>query len=224
MVSACLVWVGKVDVFNKFKDNRGNFKESLIKDVRGMLSLYEATHMRVHGEDMLDETLKITTTHLESMVINLSPPFATQMKKLVEAYFEEAIWLKEIYIPTMVEYMSNALISYGYPMLSTISFVGMGDIVIKEVLEWVFKEPNVVIAASIINRLMDDIVFNEFEQKRVHVTSGIECYKKHYSVSKQEMHAEFYKQIVDAWKDINKECIRPTKVPITLLTHVVNFA
>ena len=57
------------------------------------------------------------------------------MKKLVEAYFEEAIWLKEKYIPTMEEYMSNALISCGYPMLSTISFVGMGDIVIKEVLE-----------------------------------------------------------------------------------------
>ena len=79
MVSACLVWGGKVDFFNKFKDNKGNFKESLIKDVRGMLSLYEATHMRVHGEDMLDETLKFTTTHLESMVINLSPPFATQV-------------------------------------------------------------------------------------------------------------------------------------------------
>ncbi|KAK7850531.1 (-)-germacrene d synthase [Quercus suber] len=125
-------------------------------------------------------------------------------------------------------------------MLSTISFVGMGDIVIKEVLEWVFKEPKFVIAASIINRLMDDIVSmlevlewvfkepkvviatsimnmpmddivsNEFEQNRVHVTSGIKCYKKHYSVSKQE-------------NDINKECIIPTKVPIPLLIHVVNF-
>ena len=41
MVSACLVWGGKVDVINIFKDNMGNFKEPLIKDVRGMLSLYE---------------------------------------------------------------------------------------------------------------------------------------------------------------------------------------
>ena len=65
MVSACLVWGRKVDVFNKFKDNRVNFKESLIKDVRGMLSLYEATHVRVYGEDMLDETLKFTTIHLK---------------------------------------------------------------------------------------------------------------------------------------------------------------
>ncbi|KAK7852744.1 putative terpene synthase 2 [Quercus suber] len=121
------------------------------------------------------------------------------MKKLVKAYFEEAIWLKEKYIPTMEEYMSNAPISCGYPMLSTKSFVGMGDIVTKEVLEWVFKELKIVIVASIINKLMDDVVSNE-----------------------QEVHAEFQKQIVNAWKDINKECI--TKVPVPLHTHVVNFA
>ena len=38
------------------------------------------------------------------------------------------------------------------------------------------------------------------------------------------MHTEFHKQIVNTWKDINKECITPTKVPVPLLTHVVNFA
>ena len=81
------------------------------------------------------------------------------MKKLVEAYFEEAIWLKEKYIPTMEEYMSNALIPCGYPMLSTISFVGMGDIVTKC---WSgSSRPKIVIAISIINRLIDDIVSNE---------------------------------------------------------------
>ena len=67
------------------------------------------------------------------------------MKKLVQAYFEEAVWLKEKYIPTMEEYMSNALIFYCYPMLSTKSFVGMGDIVTKEMLEWVFKEPRLLL-------------------------------------------------------------------------------
>ena len=79
MAHACLMLGGKVDIFNKFKDNMGNFKESLINDVKGMLSFYEATHMRVHGEDILDEALKFTTTHLESMVINFSPPLAAQV-------------------------------------------------------------------------------------------------------------------------------------------------
>ena len=47
---------------------------------------------------------------------------------------------------------------------------------------------------------------------------------KQYGVSKQEVHDEFQKQIVNAWKDINKECIRPTEVPEPLLTRVVNLA
>ena len=83
------------------------------------------------------------------------------MTKLVQAHFEEAVWLKEKYIPTMEEYMSNALISCAYPMLSTISFIVMGDIATKEALEWVIKEPKIVRAASIICRLMDDVVSHE---------------------------------------------------------------
>ena len=74
-----LVLGGKVDIFNKFKDNMGNFKESLANDVKGMLSFYEGTHIRVHGEDILDEALKFTTTHLESMAINFSHPLAPQV-------------------------------------------------------------------------------------------------------------------------------------------------
>ena len=44
-----------------------------------MLHLYEATHMRVHGEDILDEALKFTTTYLKSVVTNLNPTLATQV-------------------------------------------------------------------------------------------------------------------------------------------------
>ncbi|KAM7468986.1 hypothetical protein LguiA_007169 [Lonicera macranthoides] len=60
------------DVFNKFKDEEGRFKESLIEDTRGLLSLYEAAHMRVHKEDVLDEALEFTTTHLEQVMLKNS--------------------------------------------------------------------------------------------------------------------------------------------------------
>ncbi|XP_059444211.1 (-)-germacrene D synthase-like [Corylus avellana] len=67
------------DTFTKFKDSKGNFKKSLINDVQGMLSLYEATHLRVHGEDILDEALVFTATHLESVATHLSPLLASQV-------------------------------------------------------------------------------------------------------------------------------------------------
>ncbi|XP_059665358.1 valerianol synthase TPS1A-like [Cornus florida] len=67
------------DIFNKFKDSNGEFKENLTSDVMGMLNLYEAAHLRIHGEDILDEALAFTITHLESMVTHLSPFLAKQV-------------------------------------------------------------------------------------------------------------------------------------------------
>ncbi|KAF8043555.1 hypothetical protein BT93_A1773 [Corymbia citriodora subsp. variegata] len=53
------------EVFNKFKDGEGNFKESLITDARGLLNLYEACHLRCHGDAILEEALPYAITHLE---------------------------------------------------------------------------------------------------------------------------------------------------------------
>ncbi|WOH14534.1 hypothetical protein DCAR_0934053 [Daucus carota subsp. sativus] len=65
------------DVFYKFKDNNVKFKESLAEDVRGMLSLYEAAHLMVHGETILEEALEFTTSHLNLYLnSNLNDPLA----------------------------------------------------------------------------------------------------------------------------------------------------
>ncbi|KAL6311322.1 hypothetical protein AAG906_025541 [Vitis piasezkii] len=55
------------------------FKEALISNVRGMLGLYEAAHLRVNGEDILAEALTFTTTHLKAMVESLGYPLAEQV-------------------------------------------------------------------------------------------------------------------------------------------------
>ena len=57
--------------------------------------------------------------------------------------------------------MKNALISSGSAMLTATSFVGMGDIVTKEVFDWVFSDPKIIKASIVIGRLMDDIVSHE---------------------------------------------------------------
>ncbi|XP_031381183.1 (-)-germacrene D synthase-like isoform X1 [Punica granatum] len=59
--------------FSKFKGPDGNFDESLETDVRGLLSLYEASHLRTHGEDVLEEALAFTLTHLASTNEKLGP-------------------------------------------------------------------------------------------------------------------------------------------------------
>lgn len=57
-----------VELLNKFKNSDGSFKESVASDVRGMLSLYEASFLCLPGEEILEEALVFTHSHLESMV------------------------------------------------------------------------------------------------------------------------------------------------------------
>ncbi|CAK9136861.1 unnamed protein product [Ilex paraguariensis] len=50
----------------------------------GLLSLFEATHLRVHGEDILDEALAFTTMHLNSWLPHLSDPLAEQVNHALQ--------------------------------------------------------------------------------------------------------------------------------------------
>lgn len=47
---------------------------------------------------------------------------------------------------------------------------------------------------------------------------------KEYGVSKQEAYVEMRKKITNAWKDINKELLRPTAVPMFILERSLNFS
>ncbi|CAI9756927.1 unnamed protein product [Fraxinus pennsylvanica] len=384
------------DVFNKFKNSQGNFENSLISDVTGLLSLYEAAQFGVHGEEILEEALRFSATHLgssihqasnslysqvsdaldmpihktltrlgvkkflsiyqksgEEMLLNFARldfnivqkihqkelsditrwwkalefgkklPFARdrpvecyfwalsvyfepqyslarkiltkvialtstiddiydvygtrdelklftdaierwdisamdqlpsymkycyeslldvyleaerelgeigksyrvqyaidEMKKLVRAYFEEAKWTYNGYAPTLEEYMKVALVSGAYMMLSTTSLVGMGELVTKEAFDWISSEPLSVRASSIICRLMDDMVGHGFEQK----ITAVECYIKEKGASKEEAFAVFQTQVMNAWKDINQECLHSTAVPMAVLVRIVNLA
>ncbi|RID40930.1 hypothetical protein BRARA_J00933 [Brassica rapa] len=55
------------DVFKRFKGGNGNFKECLIEDAKGMVSLYEAAHLGTTADYILDEALSFTTIKLESL-------------------------------------------------------------------------------------------------------------------------------------------------------------
>nr|QWB49540.1 terpene synthase 6 [Aquilaria sinensis] len=372
------------DMFRSFKEDEDNFKESLKEDNEGLLSLYEATHLRVHGEDILEQALTSIITQLKSFAINNSssplsaqinhtlkhpirknfsrldtrfyistyqeklshnqmllkfgkldfnilqkqhqeelnqitrwwkelevernfpfardrivecfffitgiyfepqyalgrkittkalamlailddiydvygtpeeldllteamerwdPDFATQLPEYIKNFYlalldlykeieddmggqgngneyrakysreHEAKWYHQNFTPSVEEYMQVALVSVATSFLVPTLFIGMGEIATRDVFEWVGSYPKIIAAASIIPRLHDDIVGHEFEQKRGHPASIIECYMKEYGVTRQEVVDELNKQITRAWKDINEEWLLPTTIP-----------
>nr|AXY92169.1 terpene synthase 4 [Rhodomyrtus tomentosa] len=146
------------------------------------------------------------------------------MKKLARAYFQEAKWFHTNYTPTLEEYMPLQLITTGYGMLATTSLVGMGDVVTEHALKWSVGDCKIVKAAQTVSRLMDDVSSHQFEQERGHVVSAVEVLMKYRGLSEQEAGEELQKGVVDAWKDTNEEFLRPTAVPMPILTRMLNFS
>ncbi|KAI7755338.1 hypothetical protein M8C21_029638 [Ambrosia artemisiifolia] len=87
--------------------------------------------------------------------------FGMQVKEYTRSLFQEAKWLKEGYIPTLDEYMSNALISVAQALMIARSYVGRSDMVTEETFRWVATNPPIVKASCLIFRLMDDITTHE---------------------------------------------------------------
>ncbi|KAK0581476.1 hypothetical protein LWI29_014151 [Acer saccharum] len=401
------------DIFNKFKDNKGNFKESLASDVSGMLSLYEAAHVGMHGEDILDEAIEFTTTHLQSYssvvtndhdhlrnpqeeqvihalrrplhkrvpriearryisiyqdhelshnqaLLKLAKidfnllqslhkkeisqlcrwakdldftgklPFARDrmvesyfwilvtvpdlqyslariiiakaihiltiiddtydaygtleeltlfaeaferwdascmdqlpeymqiiyksfldfgeeieeeisnkgwssyrvdyvkeiMKKVVRASLDEARWINDKRIPTMEEYLQAGLVIAGLGTITTLLLVTLDCTVTKETFDWVLSRPAIITSSELHFRLLDDIKSHKFEQKRGHDISSVEIYMKQSGVSEQEAYEELQKLVNNAWKDVNKECLRladDRDLPKPMLMFILNY-
>ncbi|XP_062001426.1 (-)-alpha-pinene synthase-like isoform X2 [Rosa rugosa] len=308
------------DIFSKFKDANGYFKESLIVDILAILCLYEATHLRVHGEEILEEALVFTTTHLESAISGVSYPLAAKISQalerplrrgverlcarnyipiyqattphnetllklakldfnLVQSLHKEELselsrWAKELgfekNLPSVRLRIVEAFLwmvgMYFEPRYSVGRIIatklGFLAIILDDIYDacGTFEELKILreaIDRFDVNYCMNGLprymqvfyhsllkTMNEVEEElekqgisyRVHyakqvykkqkgdVASTIECYIKQYGVSEKETIDVFNKQIVDAWKDMNEDLLRPNVVPMRALKLSVNFA
>ncbi|XP_047975872.1 cis-muuroladiene synthase-like [Salvia hispanica] len=69
------------DVFNKFVDKDGMLEEG---DVEGMLSLYEAAHVRFNDENILQEAADFTRRYLSSREAELESHLKDRVKRALE--------------------------------------------------------------------------------------------------------------------------------------------
>ena len=101
------------------------------------------------------------------------------MKLLVRAYFDEAKWFFQNYIPTVEDYKNVGIRTSTYPTLTIVSFLGMGDIITKEAFDWIFSIPKIITASSLIGRLMNDLRTHKVcnQNKSHQILKASECLK-----------------------------------------------
>ncbi|RWR77286.1 beta-bisabolene synthase-like protein [Cinnamomum micranthum f. kanehirae] len=80
-----LRWVHVMeDIFNKFKKEGGGFKASLCEDAVGLLSMYEAAHLGVEGEAILEEAKVFSTANLKIMMERVEKKIADRIEHALE--------------------------------------------------------------------------------------------------------------------------------------------
>ncbi|KAJ0610722.1 putative germacrene-A synthase [Helianthus annuus] len=142
------------------------------------------------------------------------------MKELSRHYMIEAKWKNEGYEPTLEEHESVSFVSAGYQMLIPTSFVSMGEKVTEEAFKWALSFPPLIKSASLIGRIMDDIV----EGKGKDVVSTVECYMKEHDVKEEDVYNLFKERVEDAWKDMNLELLTCKDIPMVLKMRAINLA
>ncbi|KAJ4978941.1 hypothetical protein NE237_009721 [Protea cynaroides] len=102
-------------MFNHLKDGAGNFKASYFKDEKGILSLYEASHLAVEGECILEEAKHFTKTTLKKINGNMESNLEKQVNHALELPLHwrmprlEARWYIDVYekkensVPALIE-------------------------------------------------------------------------------------------------------------------------
>nr|GMD50357.1 (-)-germacrene D synthase-like [Ipomoea batatas] len=343
------LYVVSLRVLEKFKDGNGKFKESLINNVQAMLSLYEASHLRVHGEQILEEALTFTTSRLESMLPHLSDPLRSQVRealkqpirrrltrldaqKFISTYEHDGTqdalllkfakldfnllqrqhqrelgsltrWWKGLDVPNKLPFARDRLVecyfwtlgTYFEPkyelarkfILKIISLTSIVDdiydvygtadelkLFTDAVQRWDVSATNQLpeYMRSTYMYLLDTYAemekelanegesyrvnyakiemtklvgayheeskwyndgcsptFEEymkvalFEQQRGHFESSVQIFMKEYGKSKEETTTELQEQVINAWKDINQDCLKPTVFPMPILTRILNL-
>ncbi|KAJ0052968.1 hypothetical protein Pint_02108 [Pistacia integerrima] len=91
------------DIFKIFVDKEGHYMEYFDKDVKGLLSLYEASYLAFEGEKLLDEARTFSITHLTQLKRDTDPTISDLVTHALELPLHhrmqrlEARWYIEVY-------------------------------------------------------------------------------------------------------------------------------
>ncbi|CAI0441021.1 unnamed protein product [Linum tenue] len=136
------------------------------------------------------------------------------LKFVTRMYMEEARWFYQDHVPSLEEYRQVSSLSTIYQWIAYATMCGLGrQSAPKEDFDWLFSLPRMLVVSSDHCRLRDDMVSHEFEQKRGHAASSIQCYMKEHGVGKEEAMAAVRGIAEDDWKIMNGEILRLLNPP-----------
>ncbi|KAK6138514.1 hypothetical protein DH2020_027743 [Rehmannia glutinosa] len=151
-----------------------------------------------------------------------APYYKETVKQLGRAYNQEQQWIMERKMPSFEEYMNNSVITSCIYVMFTALVPGMKSVT-KETIDWLMSEPKILISTAKMGRHLEDLGTHERENREGKLLTVVDCYMKHYGVSKQEALSKFVELIEDGWKNVNKEWVTSSSIPKEMVEQLLNY-
>ncbi|KAL5568185.1 hypothetical protein UlMin_024760 [Ulmus minor] len=124
---------------------------------------------------------------------------------LCRCYLVEAKWYYNGYTPSLEEYMENAWISVGGPVVLTHAFFSVTNPIQEKALKCLEKYPSIIRSSSMILRFADDLGTSSNEIERGDVPKSIQCYMHQSGASEEEARQHIKFLISEIWKQMNED-------------------
>ncbi|XP_058735515.1 (3S,6E)-nerolidol synthase 1-like [Vicia villosa] len=211
-------------------DNYGNidqltlFTEAVKRwDLAGIEQLPDC--MKVCFKALYDTTNEFALrTHLKTGWNPISSLIKSWIK-LLNAFLQEAKWFASGHVPTLEEYLKSAIVSTGVHLVLVHAFFYMGQDVTNKNVSIIDDFPTIISTTATILRLCDDLEGDKDVNCDGNDGSYSKCYMKdNPRVSIGQTREHMSKQISDAWKQLNKECLNTNELPSSFTKLCLNAA
>ncbi|KAL2317789.1 hypothetical protein Fmac_031665 [Flemingia macrophylla] len=146
--------------------------------------------------------------------------------QLLNAFLEEASWLKSTHLPRPEEYLKNGIVSTGVLVVLVHAFFLLDDAINKEIVAIIDNFPEIIHSVAKILRLSDDLEGAKSEDQKGFDGSYLDCYmNEHQGVSAEEAQKHVSHLISNEWKRVNREIFKPNRLlPSSFTNFCLNAA
>nr|GMD85162.1 terpene synthase 10-like [Ipomoea batatas] len=163
---------------------------------------------------------------LQQQDFNILPYIQKVWSDLCKTYLVEAKWFKDGVRPRLKEFLENALVSVGGPLLIVQAYISIAKPINKEHLHQLLREDHPIRFPSIICRLSDDLGTSTDELERGDTPKSIQCYMHEAGCSEEDARKYIRKMMETTWKKMNKHILSLTDSNFSkdFIRTALNFA
>ncbi|GAV90924.1 Terpene_synth domain-containing protein/Terpene_synth_C domain-containing protein [Cephalotus follicularis] len=136
---------------------------------------------------------------------NVIPYLRKMWADICKTLLREAKWYHKGHKPTLEEYLNNAVVSIGAPLVLFCTYFLTAQKITKEALVYVDKLPSIVRCSSMILRLTNDLKTSSDELARGDNLKSTQCYMNETGASEEVAREHIMNMIDETWKTMNKQ-------------------